>query len=70
MMNALISEAEKRGISKIIGYYYPTSKNRMVMKFYDTMGYKLINEDDSGNSQWQLDLSDYKARILHMKVIN
>jgi FkbH-like protein len=70
MMNVLISEAKKRGISRIVGYYYCTSKNGMVSEFYGNMGYTLLNRDENGHSQWQLELSHYTTKNSHMKVIN
>lgn len=68
MMNALVEEAKKRGIDKIIGHYYPTAQNGMVKDFYSTMGYTKIHEDEEGNTDWELIVSCYHMKIPHMIV--
>ncbi|MCR4688981.1 MAG: HAD-IIIC family phosphatase [Saccharofermentans sp.] len=57
MMDEVIAECKKRGISKIKGYYYPTAKNKMVKDFYAAQGYELLREDANGNAEWGLDLA-------------
>ena len=57
MMDALAKTAERKGIKTIFGYYYPTAKNGMVHNFYQTQGFELMSEDESGNTVWKLDLS-------------
>lgn len=52
MMNVLVDEAKKRGIEKIIGYYYPTAKNGMVKDFYGRMQFEKHTEEQSGASVW------------------
>lgn len=58
MMDSLVSECRKRGLTKIYGYYYPTAKNKMVKDFYRKMDFALLSEDADGNRQWLLDLTD------------
>lgn len=70
MMNVLVKQAAERGVAEIIGYYYPTKKNKMVGDFYDTMCYQKISEEESGSAKWKLEVGKYKMRILHMAVIN
>ncbi len=57
MMDTLVQECEKRGISRIYGYYYPTAKNKMVRDFYAERGFTLTESDDDGNTVWMLDLT-------------
>ena len=68
MMNALVEKARKCNASKIIGYYFPTSKNGMVKEFYGTMGFVKINEDIDGNTEWELDVDQYVMKEAHMKI--
>ncbi|NBH84657.1 HAD-IIIC family phosphatase [bacterium C-53] len=70
IMNAVVEEAKRRGISKIIGYYYPTSKNIMVEEFYGIMGYTKVAEDKNGNVEWELNVDQYNVKLTHMKVDN
>ena len=69
MMDGLVERAKKAGLSKIIGYYYPTTKNNMVRDFYDRMGFTKVSEDDGGNTVWEFDLEkEYENQNHHIKV--
>jgi FkbH-like protein len=57
MMDALVAECQKRGITDIYGYYYPTAKNKMVEKFYELQGFVLIS-DDNGSTTWKFIIAD------------
>lgn len=67
MMNSIVSLAKQRGITQIIGFYYPSLKNKMVEKFYEQFGFNLISDDD-GKTTWQIDIENYSAKKLHMTV--
>lgn len=58
MMDELVSKAKAAGISKIMGYYYPTAKNAMVKEFYGLQGFTKISEDETGNSVWEFIIPD------------
>ncbi len=57
MMDALVAECQKRGITDIYGYYYPTAKNKMVEKFYELQDFNLIS-DDNGNTTWKFTITE------------
>lgn len=59
MMNILIERALKRGIKRIYGYYYPTSKNNMVKSFYESMGFVLDKKYSDESTTWLLDVLSY-----------
>jgi len=67
MMNYLVQEAKGRGVKEIIGYYYPTAKNKMVSGFYKTMGFDKYSEDD-GNTVWVLNIEDYLEKKVFIQV--
>lgn len=58
MMDSLAGRCLERGISRIVGYYYPTAKNSMVRDFYEVMGFDKVSEDENGNTVWNYDLSE------------
>ena len=62
MLDTLVSDAKAKGIRYLIGYYYPTPKNKMVKDFYEKMGFSFLSGDDAGNTVWELDLSDYAPK--------
>ena len=56
MMDELVSQCKKRGIKKLIGYYYPTAKNKMVKEFFALQGFQKVSEKEDGAAEWLLDL--------------
>lgn len=63
MMDELVKRAQKVGVKRIFGYYYPTIKNSMVKDFYSLQGFKKISEDEEGNTVWLFDITnDYDNR--------
>ena len=62
MLDELVRRALARGIRQLVGYYFPTQKNKMVREFYGEMGFLKAAEDEAGNSRWTLDLSGYSPK--------
>ncbi len=58
MMDELVAAGRAAGIHKIRGYYYPTAKNKMVCEFYELMGFTKMEEDASGNTIWEISVTD------------
>lgn len=69
MMDTLIDKAQKRGIEKIYGYYYPTKKNMMVSMFYKNYGFAMV-DDNNGNTSWMLEVSSYQKRNKFIELKN
>ncbi|MCD7726822.1 MAG: HAD-IIIC family phosphatase [Ruminococcus sp.] len=69
MLDTLVKKAYDMGIKKIIGYYYPTVKNKMVATLYKDFGFDKISGDDSGNTVWSLEVSSYqpKNKVIDVK---
>ena len=71
MMDELVRRCKEKGISKIIGHYYPTAKNSMVKDFYALQGFEKIEEDEEGNSKWLFEITDdYKNKNEVIEVEN
>ncbi|MEE1280750.1 MAG: HAD-IIIC family phosphatase [Acutalibacteraceae bacterium] len=68
MMDSLIVKCKEASVKTVYGYYYPTAKNGMVRNFYQLQGFTKIEEDDVGNSKWQLDVETYKIQNKFIKV--
>lgn len=56
MMDSLVLSCAARGIDNIFGYYFPTSKNKMVANFYGEMGFERMEDMDNGGTSWKYDL--------------
>ncbi len=57
MMDTLVHRLKERGIKKVMGYYYPTAKNKMVCEFYDMLGFIPVSTDEKGNKTYEFDLT-------------
>lgn len=68
MMDRLVEECCAFSIKKIIGYYFPTKKNSMVMDFYHNMGFVNI-DTNGGGTVWECDISDYEPKNHVIKLI-
>ncbi len=68
MLDEVVRQAQKRGIREIRGYYYPTAKNKMVEKLYETFGFTLLSSDDAGNTVWSLMTEGYEDQNKVIKV--
>lgn len=62
MLDTLVKEAKAKGLSRIVGYYFPTAKNGMVRELYAKFGFAKISEDEAGNTIWELPLETYKEQ--------
>lgn len=60
MLDTLVEKCRQAGITHIRGYYYPTAKNHMVEKLYETFGFTLTQQDDAGNTVWELPVEGYE----------
>ncbi len=69
MLDRLVEESLKKGITKIYGYYYPTAKNSMVKELFGDFGFTKISDTD-GNTVWELDAKSYQPRTKHIKINN
>lgn len=67
MMDELVDKCQKAGITKVVGYYYPTAKNGMVKDFYAMQGFFKISEDQAGNTVWEYPVTaqyDRKNKVI------
>ncbi|MCH5258137.1 MAG: HAD-IIIC family phosphatase [Lachnospiraceae bacterium] len=58
MMDSMVQACRECGLEAMIGYYYPTAKNAMVSRFYDTMGFAKIDEGEDGSTVWRFNIPD------------
>ncbi|MBQ9899422.1 MAG: HAD-IIIC family phosphatase [Ruminococcus sp.] len=62
MLDELVRQCRERGVRRIVGYYFKTAKNSMVSELYGSFGFTQDKLDDSGDSVWSLDITDYKNK--------
>ena len=68
MMDELVCQCQTRGITEIVGYYYPTAKNGMVKEFFGEMGFEMLSEEDGGTI-WSFQLTElYKKKNQYIQI--
>jgi FkbH-like protein len=64
----LVSAARSDGARRLVGRYLPSAKNRMVAEHYGKLGFTLTETLADGGTVWTLDLSDFDAKSLPMRI--
>lgn len=67
MLDVLADKAKAAGCAKLIGYYYPTKKNKMVADMYKSFGFSLAGTDGDG-TVWALSLDNYEPQGKYIKI--
>ncbi len=68
MLAKIVTEANKRGVQRLIGTYIPTAKNGMVSQHYKQLGFQLSDTLGEAQTSWELRVSDYVSPNLPMQV--
>ena len=68
MLDVLVERAGACGIERLIGYYYPTAKNKMVEEHYGQLGFSLESSTGEG-SIWSLNIAGYVPRTRHIAIL-
>lgn len=66
VLQDLVRAAQSAGASRLIGHYYPTSRNVIVKDHYKKLGFVLVSATDQEES-WTLTIGDYKEQTLPLK---
>jgi FkbH-like protein len=66
----IYQHAQAFGAQRIIGEYRPTAKNGMVKEHYRKLGFAKIETEDNGTTRWSLNISEYTAPDLLMRIDN
>lgn len=69
MLDEMVSRCISKGLTKIIGYYFQSSKNKMVSDMYNKFGFSLIEQNGS-DSVWELSLAKYKKKNKFIRITN
>jgi FkbH-like protein len=68
MLDVLVERAASNGIETLIGYYYPTAKNKMVEDHYRQLGFSFESTTGEG-SVWSLNVAGYVPRTRHITIL-
>ena len=67
MLDALAEKAKATGCDKLVGYYYPTKKNKIVKDMYASFGFSRIGENKECTI-WEMDLDGYIRHGKHIAI--
>jgi FkbH-like protein len=62
LMNRVVTDARRLGLTRIRGQYIPTPKNGMVRDFFARFGFEKIRVGEGGAIDWELDPAAYTYR--------
>ena len=62
MLAFAAEEARRRGVKRLVGHFIPTAKNAPARDIYAANGFDLVEEQQNGQSSWQLDLATASLR--------
>ena len=68
MFDELIRKCKEKRIETIKGFYYHTTKNKMVKDFYHTLGFNLVKENDD-DSEWEYTVSKYTSKDFPIELL-
>ena len=60
MLDTLVAECRKQGITAICGNYYKTAKNAMVKDLFGTFGFTKTEQFENGDSTWRMEIAGYE----------
>ena len=54
VLREVLYHAARRGISKLVGVYRPTDRNKLVEDHYAKLGFTRVARQDDGSTEWEL----------------
>jgi FkbH-like protein len=69
IMNFIVNYYSALGFDEICSAYFPTVKNKPVLRFYENLGFTILNEDQ-GNKYYNINLTDYVYQNVNYVKIN
>ena len=61
MLDEMVCATQSAGAHKLVGYYYPTAKNKMVADMYLNFGFRHKEDSDNGTI-WELNVDGYSPK--------
>jgi FkbH-like protein len=70
VLREVLEHARTAGITKLVGIYLPTDRNKLVVEHYAKLGFSKVSEAASGMTEWELDVADANLDAAPMTVIS
>jgi FkbH-like protein len=68
VLRELLQAASRRNVTRLIGIYRPTGRNKMVERHYPNLGFALFEQCPDGTAVWQLDVASARVEPAPMMV--
>jgi len=70
VLREILEHAQGAGISKLIGVYRPTDRNKLVVDHYAKLGFTQVDEAESGLTRWELSVAEADPESAPMRVVS
>lgn len=70
VLREMLEHARAKGVSKLVGTYRPTDRNKLVVDHYARLGFTKVQEGDSGMTRWELIVESADPELAPMKVVS
>jgi FkbH-like protein len=70
VLHEILKHARAAGITRLLGTYKPTDRNRLVVDHYARLGFSKLSADESGRTCWELAVSGAEPESAPMKVVS
>jgi FkbH-like protein len=70
VLREILEHARGAGISKLIGIYRPTERNKLVVDHYAKLGFMRVAEEESGLTRWELEVAGADPARAPMQIIS
>jgi FkbH-like protein len=70
VLGKILECARTSSISKLVGTYHPTDRNKLVVDHYARLGFTKLTEDASGVTRWELPVDAVVPGQFPMKVVS
>jgi FkbH-like protein len=70
VLQEILKAARALGIRTLRGTYLPTDRNKLVVDHYARLGFRKMQEQDSGATEWELNVDDAQPQSAPMRVVS
>jgi predicted enzyme involved in methoxymalonyl-ACP biosynthesis len=67
-LRELLEHATERGVTKLVGRFRPTDRNKIVEQHYNKLGFTEVDRQADGTTVWELDVATAKVEPCPMRV--
>jgi FkbH-like protein len=70
VLREILRHAAAAGVRKLAGVYKPTDRNKLVIDHYEKLGFKKVEQEDSGLTRWELIIEEADPLNAQMTIVS